>query len=102
MLASASDDRSVRLWRAGPGAAAEAAAEAAIPAGAAGTGSGGGGGRSELLQVLLGHSARLWDVDVDVGSGVVATGSEDRSVRCGADAQRLSRDTRSASRARQE
>ena len=31
--------------------------------------------------VLHGHASRLWDVHVD--SGLIATASEDRTVRCG-------------------
>lgn len=68
ILASASDDRTVRLWRAGLGAAA-----------AGGSSGGAGGATAAPLPVLHGHTSRLWDVDIR--NGVVATGSEDRTVR---------------------
>jgi len=67
ILASASDDRTVRLWRAGLGMAAGGSNGAA------------GGATAAPLPVLHGHTSRLWDVDIR--NGVVATGSEDRTVR---------------------
>lgn len=70
LLASASDDRSLRLWSIPPAHAATAGAACAGEAGAPAT-------EPALLQprhVLWGHTARLWDCCF--GGGGVAGGSE--------------------------
>lgn len=109
LLATASDDRTVRVWRAGFGAphhsglprlsattptlpqqlSVPASSSPVPPGGKPSKCSSSGSGEAAdsvatcneaCVRVVTGHSARLWDVDLC--GDVLVTGGEDRSVRC--------------------
>lgn len=70
-LASASDDRTLRLWELPAEDSSTSAKPGSAPAAA----------ELAATQVSFGHGSRLWDVQYCGGGGLIATASEDCTCR---------------------